>query len=118
MPKTTVSGPESKNPGRVFLVFDPNVKGDLPDAKAQSLYDEQKASGEAHQKKRDLFIAYMQQIAVKGGMTEEPVVLLNFGKVSVTLDDGKGRKKAKAPELAGKDIDWTKVDLALQSSKK
>lgn len=121
MPKTTIAADKrrdgSANPhaGRKFLVFDPTVPGDLPDAKAQALFDKQSATYEKHKAEKQEFVAYMQSLAVKGGMTVAPAVIFNsWGTVSVTLDDGKG-KKAKAPTVAGKDLDWSKVESLMKA---
>lgn len=123
MPKTTVAADKKRdgsiNPhaGRKFLVFDPSVPGDLPDAKAQALYDAQSATYEKHKKEKLAFVEYMQALAVKGGMSQPPAIIFNsWGTVSVTVDDGKRTTKAKQPVLAGKDLDWGKVESLMKTA--
>jgi hypothetical protein len=121
MPKTTIAadfkrdGTPNPHAGRKFLVFDPTVVGDLPDAKSQALYDAQSATYEKHKKEKAALVEYLQSLAVKGGMSEKPAVIFNsWGTISVTLDDGK-RNKAKAPTVAGKDLDWSKVESLMKA---
>jgi len=122
MPKTAVAGDTkrdgSPNPhaGRKFLVFDPSIPGDLPDARAQALYDAQSKTFAKHKAEKAEFVAHMQALAKKGGMSEAPAVIFNqWGTVSVTLDDGKRSKKAKAPTVQGKDINWSAFEAALKA---
>jgi hypothetical protein len=123
MPKTTIAsetkrdGTANPHAGRKFLVFDPRVPGDLPDAKAQALFDKQSATLAKHKAEKQEFVDYMQALAIKGGMSAKPVVIFNaWGSVSVTVDDGKGKgAKAKQPTLAGKDLDWSKVESLMKA---
>jgi hypothetical protein len=113
MPRLIVAGEKSKNPGRKFLQYDPAIKGDLPDAKAQSLYDKQAGTLAKHAVEEKEFTDYMVHLAKAGGATFEPVVLMNYKKVAIAIDDGKGRKAA--PTVAGDAVNWAKVSAALIS---
>lgn len=113
MPKIVTAGPKSKNPGRKFLVYDPSIPGDLP-AHWVKPYEKQKEMHKAATAETDRFIAMIMAEAKKEGNTEALTVMLNFDKISVTLDDGNGRK-SKVPQVKPDAVDWTKVSSALKA---
>lgn len=111
MPRMITSGEKSKNPGRKFLVFDPSIAGELTKDQ-QALYDAQKALHMKANAATDAFVAKMKADAKAAGNTSEIAVLLQYGKVSITLDDGRAGK-VKAGNVPADAVDWTKVGAAL-----
>jgi hypothetical protein len=112
MPKkvTTKTG---KNAGRKFLVYDPAIPGDLP-KNWLAPYEEQKAAHAAATALTDKFIAMVQAEMKKGGNTDDLVVMLNFNKISITLDDGQGRRSA-VPVVKPDQVNWANVGAALKA---
>lgn len=110
MPKLVITK-TGENAGRRLMQYDPAIKNDLPDAKAQSLYDAQAAAHKAAKAATGDFIAYMVAQCKAGGFVGEPFVLMNYGKVAVVLDNGKGGKSG--PTVPGAQVDWAKASAAL-----
>jgi hypothetical protein len=113
MPKLIVAGDKSKTPGRKFMQYDPTVAGDLPSKELQALYDKQSASLKKHNADVAEFTTAMIGHIKAGGATFDPVVLLNYGKVAVAIDDGKSKKSA--PTVPGSAVDWVKASVAMQA---
>ena len=112
MPKIVTAGPNSKNPGRKFLQYDPSIAGELS-KEQQALYDAQAKTLELHRKQVDAFVSKMKADAKAAGNTAEIAVMLNFGKVSIALDDGKGKRRGKGTTVPSEQVDWAKVGAAL-----
>lgn len=114
MPKIVTSGEKSKNPGRKFLVYDPAIAGDMP-THWQKMYDEQRDAQAKANALTDKFKAMVLADASKQGNTESLAVFLNFGKISVTIDDGNGRRASKVPQVKPTEVNWANVGAALKA---
>lgn len=112
MPRIVTSGPKSKNPGRKFLQYDPAIPGELT-KEQQALYDAQAKTLELHRKQVEAFVSKMKADAKAAGNTAEIAVMLNFGKVSIALDDGKSKRGAGKVTVPAASVDWAKVGDAL-----
>ena len=95
MPRIIETGAKSKNPGKKYLQYDPKVKGDLSPT-AQKLYDTALASYRDHQKLEAAFVNQMKAELKAAGTTAEIVVMLRYGKVTIDIADGSGRRGASA----------------------
>ena len=100
MPRIIVSGSKSKNPGKKYLQYDPQVKGDLSKT-AQDLYDKQRVAFDAYRKLEDAFISHMKAEIKAAGTSADVVVMLRFGKVTIDIATNAPRAaKTGATDLA------------------